>query len=140
MIMADIITKEQRSYNMSRVRSKNTKTEKIIFKMLRVGGYKFKSHHSIIGRPDIAFPKYKIAIFIDGEFWHGKDFDAWKEKLSPFWFKKIYGNIERDKSNISILRKEGWRVLRVWHRDILRNPDRAFLKIVNFIERNSPNL
>lgn len=96
--MTDVLTRAQRSYNMSRVKSRNTKPEKTIFKLLKAKGYKFKKHYQIYGKPDIAFPKDKIAIFIDGEFWHGKNFRQWKEKLTPFWLDKITGNIKRDKN------------------------------------------
>lgn len=122
---------------MSRVKSKNTKPETIIFKMLETSGYKFRKHYKIYGKPDIAFPKHKIAIFIDGEFWHGKDFDQWKQKLTPFWFSKISGNIQRDRSRSKLLKKAGWYPLRLWGKVIIRDPEKAFLKIVKFIEKNS---
>lgn len=129
-------TKQQRSYNMSRVRSKDTKPEVLIFSMLKDAGYKFRRHYKIHGKPDIAFPRQKLAIFIDGEFWHGKNFDRWKSSLSPFWLKKISGNIERDKMNSKLLKKEGWRSLRLWNKAIMKKPDIVFSKIVKFIEKS----
>lgn len=133
----DRLTKQQRSYNMSRVRSKNTKPEVLIFNLLKEAGYKFRRHYKIHGKPDIAFPEHKIAIFIDGEFWHGKDFKEWKSSLSPFWLKKISGNIERDKKNAKLLKKEGWQSLHFWDKALTRNPATAFSKIIKLIEKSS---
>lgn len=136
--MTDQLTKEQRSYNMSRIKSKNTKPETIIFRMLKENGYKFKKHYSISGKPDLAFPKSKIAIFIDGEFWHGKDFNDWKEKISPFWLDKIWKNIIRDKKNYKLLKDNGWTVLRLWGRDVVKNPKKAYSKILKLLEKSPP--
>lgn len=131
----DIYSKKKRSLIMSRVRSKNTKPEKLLFKLLREKGYRFKKHHQIPGRPDIAFPDLKIAVFIDGEFWHGRDFNDWKNKLSPFWLKKIGDNIRRDKKNLKILKKRGWHILRFWDKEVLRNPEKALSKISKFVDK-----
>lgn len=132
----DVHTKEQRSYNMSRVKSKNTKPETIIFEILKNGGYKFKKHYPIHGKPDIVFPKLKIAIFIDGEFWHGKNFNDWKEKISPFWLDKIGKNILRDKKNYKLLKDDGWTILRLWGRDIVKNPKKAYSKILKLLGKS----
>lgn len=135
--MTDFLTKEQRSYNMSRVKSKNTKPEKLIFKLLTARKTKYRKHYKIYGKPDIALPKHKIAIFIDGEFWHGKNFDEWKGKLSPFWLNKISGNIIRDNKYMRTLKKEGWHILRLWDKDIIKDPEKIFLKVIKFIEKHS---
>jgi len=129
----DKLTRGQRSYNMSRIRAKNTKPELIIFKMLKVNGYRFRKHYKIPGKPDVAFPKIKKAIFIDGEFWHGEDFDRWKHKLSPFWLKKISSNIKRDRDNEQLLKEMGWDFLRLWGKEILHKPEKSLQKIVKFI-------
>lgn len=129
----DIHTKEQRSYNMSQVKSKNTKPERLMFSFLNKSGYRFRRHYSIIGKPDIAFPRYKIAVFIDGEFWHGKGFNGWKDKLTPFWLKKIDDNIIRDKYNRKLLSKNGWKVIHLWGKAILKNPDKEVLKITKIL-------
>lgn len=134
----DVHTREQRSYNMSRIKSKNTKPETIIFEILRLNKITFKKHYPVPGKPDIAFPTLKIAVFIDGEFWHGKDFNNWKEKITPFWLDKIGKNIIRDKKNFNLLKKKGWTVLRLWGRDVVKNPDKAFLKITKLLEKNYP--
>lgn len=133
----DKLTKEHRSWNMSRVKSKNTVPEVLMFKMLEDEGIRFEKHYPIFGKPDIAFPEIKLAVFIDGEFWHGKRFNDWRQTLSDFWFKKISENIEKDKNNRKLLRKEGWKILRIWGRDITRSPKRSFTKIIKFIEQNS---
>jgi DNA mismatch endonuclease (patch repair protein) len=125
----------QRSYNMSQIKSKNTKPENIIFTLLKDRGIKFKKHYAVVGKPDIVFPELKLAVFIDGEFWHGKDFDSWKDRISPFWLDKIGKNILRDKKNFKLLKKEGWTVLRLWGRDIVKNPEKALLKITKLLER-----
>jgi DNA mismatch endonuclease (patch repair protein) len=75
------------------------------------------------GRPDIVFTRAKICIFIDGDFWHGYDFETWKDKLTPYWQKKIEGTVERDRRNFSTLRELGWRVIRVWTHDIKKQSD-----------------
>lgn len=132
--MTDRHTKLQRSYNMSQIKSKNTKPELIIFEILKKEGYKFEKHYNISGKPDIAFPKLKLAIFIDGEFWHGKNFSEWKEKISPFWTEKIGKNIIRDKKTFKLLKQEGWIVLRLWGKDVIKNPKKALLKIIKLLE------
>lgn len=131
----DVHTKSQRSYNMSRIRSKNTKPEVLMFTLLKKKGFVFETHYPIAGKPDIVFPDNKLAVFIDGEFWHGKDFITTKNKLSPFWLKKISENIKRDNRNTRILRKEGWHVLHLWGRKITKSPDSSFKRIVRFLDR-----
>lgn len=126
----DIKTKEQRSYNMSRVRSENTKPEKIMFSLLKGSGYKFKRHYNILGKPDIAFPEYKLAVFINGEFWHGKDYKSIKNNLSKFWIKKIGQNIKRDKFVQKKLRKDGWRIINFWGRNIVRDPEKSIKRLM----------
>ena len=127
-------TPEQRSYNMSQVKSKNTKPELLMFSLLEREGYTFEKHYSIAGKPDIAFPEYKVAVFIDGEFWHGKDYLKLKETLSEFWIKKIGSNIKRDRRNMRQLRKEGWHILHFWDKQIIRNPEKSLKRIIRFLE------
>jgi DNA mismatch endonuclease (patch repair protein) len=131
----DVHTKEQRSYNMSQVKSKNTKPEKMMFSMLRKSHYKFKRHHSLAGKPDIVFLKEKLAVFIDGEFWHGKDFDSLRRTLTPFWINKIGSNLKRDRKNNRILRLKGWHVMHLWDKNVIRHPDASFRRIVRFLDK-----
>src|SRR3989344_6881587 len=127
--MTDVFSKEKRSWVMSRIRGKNTNPELLLFKNIKslwVEGYRYRFHHKKIeGRPDLVFPKQKLAIFIDGDFWHGKNYSAWGNRLpSEFWKKKILGNMMRDKKINRILKSKGWRVLRVWDEDFEKNPDK----------------
>ncbi|PKM92505.1 MAG: very short patch repair endonuclease [Euryarchaeota archaeon HGW-Euryarchaeota-1] len=130
--MADVLTKKQRSFNMSQIRSKDTKPEIKIRKQLYkkgIGGYRV--HYKLFGKPDIVFPAKKIVVFIDGCFWHKcpKCFIE-PETRKEFWMKKIKGNVDRDhKVNIK-LKKEGWKVLRYWEHEIKKSPERVVLKII----------
>lgn len=129
----DVHTKAQRSYNMSRIRSKNTKPELVLFKKLKETKLKFRRHYPIPGKPDVVFVKEKLAVFVDGEYWHGKNFGKWKDQLSEFWLKKIGTNIKRDRSLRRQLKKDGWMVFRVWGRDLIKEPDKYVLKISSLI-------
>ncbi len=129
----DIKTKEQRSYNMSRIRSENTKPEKLMFQLLEKIGCKFKKHYPVIGKPDIAFPEYKVAVFINGEFWHGKNYLTKKNATPEYWIKKIGNNIKRDRLVQRTLRKEGWHIINFWGNDIVRNPDRAINRLFRLL-------
>lgn len=129
----DVHTKAQRSYNMSRVRFKNTKPELVLFKKLKEARFKFKRHYPIRGKPDAVFPKEKLAIFVDGEYWHGKNFNKWKGQLSKFWLDKIGTNIKRDKAIQRQLRKAGWRIFRAWGKDMIKKPDRHIQRIRSLI-------
>ena len=131
----DRITKEQRSSNMSKIKPKNTKPEKLLFKELRKYGYEFKRHSNLPGKPDIQITEYKTVIFVDGEFWHGKNFDNWKNKITPFWLKKISDNIQRDRKNNRLLKKMGWTVLHLWGRDLVKNPAMALSRISKITEK-----
>lgn len=133
----DVLTKDQRSYNMSRIRSKNTRPEKLLFKLLRAKGISYRKHLNLPGKPDVGISGYKLILFVDGEFWHGKDFDNWKAKLQPFWLNKISENIRRDKRNDRILRKSGWHVFHIWGLDIIKKPQKCLLRIERFIFNNS---
>lgn len=118
----DRITKEQRSKLMSKVKGKNTKLELMLFELLQKNGFLFESHYAILGKPDIVFIEKKLAIFIDGDFWHGWKFETYKNKLTKYWLNKIHNNILRDKRNRGQLRKEGWRVIRFWEHRVLKRP------------------
>lgn len=111
---------------MSRIRSKNTLPERDVFAYLRKQKITFKKHYEKLpGRPDIVIPKKKKVVFIDGDFWHGWRFPQWSHKLSSdFWREKISDNIQRDKKNFAKLRREGWKVLRVWDHELSTNKKR----------------
>ena len=125
----DDLTVEQRRKNMQRIRSSDTEIEQILRKALWKKGYRYrKNYDKLPGQPDIALTKYHIAIFCDGEFFHGKDWDRLEEKLktsnnSEYWTAKIRRNIERDNEVERLLRAEGWTVLRFWGKDIKKHTD-----------------
>lgn len=135
----DVHSKTQRSYNMSQVKSRNTKPERKMFSLLDDSNISYRKHFPIAGKPDIVFPKYKVAIFIDGEFWHGKEYENLKKTASPFWVKKIGENIKRDRRNSIQLRSEGWHILHIWGKRVLGNPHGSFLRIKRFLERVKPS-
>lgn len=114
---------------MSQVKSKNTLPERIIFKKLKGKGVKFKKHYDLPGKPDVVILNKKVVVFIDGEFWHGRTFSKWKNDLSSFWLKKISDNIKRDRKNKKMLRNKGWKVIRLWDKAIIKNPEREIKKI-----------
>jgi len=118
LIMADSLTKEKRSWNMSRIRSKDTKPEMYVRSLLHHMGYRFRLHQKgLPGRPDIVLPKYKTIIFVHGCFWHRHKNCKYaytpKSKIE-FWLKKFQGNIERDKKHEEELKKLGWKKIVVW--------------------------
>ncbi len=118
--MADVLTKKQRSYNMSMIRSRNTQPEINLRKMLSASGLRgYRLHYKLLGKPDIVFPKRKIAIFIDGCFWH-KCHECFikPETNRKFWSKKIDSNVKRDKIVNAELKTKGWKVIRIWEHEI----------------------
>jgi len=123
---------------MSEIRSKNTKVELVVFRELRKRKIYFQKHYKkVAGSPDIAIPRKKIAIFIDGDFWHGRNFKREKNRLPKiYWRKKIELNIARDKKNRARLKRQGWKVLKVWERDITKESQKNMGKVVNFINQN----
>jgi DNA mismatch endonuclease (patch repair protein) len=122
--MADSLTPEQRSYCMSRIRSKNTGIELAVRKRLHRKGYRYRLHYKdLIGSPDIVFPRSKVAIFIDGDFWHGYDFESKKHKLQTYWADKIQRNIDKDMRYTKELKEKGWKVLRFWQHEIKKDID-----------------
>lgn len=116
--MADVHTKKQRSYNMSMIKSSKTQPELKIKKLMKSLGFSYQPKE-ILGEPDFADGKRKIAVFIDGCFWHKcpKHFVKPRSNVK-FWETKIKTNVKRDKKVKEKLIKEGWRVIRVWEHDI----------------------
>lgn len=115
--MADNHTKEQRSYNMSKIRSTNSAPEEKVRKYLFSKGFRYRKNvKSLPGCPDIVLSKYKTVIFVNGCFWHMHDCPrfVWPSSNIEYWEPKIRRNVERDKKNIELLQKEGWRVLVIW--------------------------
>ena len=116
-------------YTMSRIHGKDTSIELTLRKALWKKGYRYrKNYKALTGTPDIAITKYRVAVFCDGEFFHGKDWEILKPKLEKgknpdYWVKKIQRNIERDEEKDKILNFMGWTVVHFWGKDILKNTE-----------------
>ncbi len=125
--MVDTLTNEQRRKNMQSIRSKDTEIERMLRKALWKKGFRYRKNYSKLpGKPDIAITRYKIAIFCDGEFFHGKDWEVLKTKLEhsnngAYWIRKISRNRERDRDINHCLLCQGWTVIRFWGNDIKTN-------------------
>lgn len=134
--MVDVLTKEQRKKCMSRIRGKNTSPEIKIRKMLFAAGIKgYRVHYHLPGKPDIVFIRRKIAIFIDGCFWH-KCPECFTEPATrkDFWMEKINSNVERDKKVTNKLQDSGWRVIRFWEHEVRKNPDDVVERIIKELD------
>ncbi len=122
--MPDVLTPAQRRKNMQSIKSKDTGIEKMLRKALWKQGYRYrKNYKKLPGKPDIALTKYKIAIFCDGEFFHGKDWEILRPRLEKsnnkeFWINKISNNIRRDDEVNKSLLFMGWTVIRFWGNEI----------------------
>src|SRR5713101_325397 len=120
--MPDRMTPEQRSRAMKLVKLKDGPLELSIQRELRKMGLRFQRNYKRLkGSPDIVFLKKKVAIFIDGDFWHGWRLPAWEHKLSKFWRSKLRANRRRDQRNFRRLRRTGWYVIRIWQHQIKNN-------------------
>lgn len=131
----DVLLPEQRRKNMQHIHSKNTSIEVVLRKALWHKGYRYRKNYSQLpGSPDIVLTKYKIAIFCDGEFFHGKDWEILKPRLergknSEFWVAKISKNRKRDDEINKKLLFMGWTVIRFWGKDIKKNTDEC-IKVI----------
>lgn len=115
--MADNHTKEQRSMNMSHIRSTNSKPEEKVRKYLFAHGLRYRKNvRDLPGCPDIVLPKYKTIVFVNGCFWHHHDCGrfVWPASNEEYWHKKIDRNVQRDEENQQLLEKQGWKVLTIW--------------------------
>lgn len=129
----DRITSQQRSKTMSAIRSTNTKAEIRLAKALWNLGYRYrKNNRTVFGKPDLTFKKLKIAIFVDSEFFHGKNWETQKDRVktnTEFWQKKIERNIQRDIEVKNYLESQNWKVLRFWSEQIEKNLEDCVTKI-----------
>lgn len=114
----DVHDKKTRSYNMSRIKGKNTRPEELVRKYLFSQGFRYRKNVSTLpGKPDIVLPKYRTCIFVNGCFWHkheGCKYFKWPENNAEFWREKIEGNVLRDQRQYEELRALGWNVMIVW--------------------------
>jgi DNA mismatch endonuclease (patch repair protein) len=121
----DVLTREQRSRNMQAIRSKATKAELLLSKKLWSLGYRYrKNDKTVFGKPDLTIQRYKLAIFVDSEYFHGRNWETAKHRIktnTEFWWKKIESNIARDSLVTNELISGGWAVLRFWDTEIKKN-------------------
>jgi DNA mismatch endonuclease (patch repair protein) len=139
--MADRLSKVRRSWNMSRIKGKNSGPEKIVRTMLHRMGYRFRLHgKKLPGRPDIVLPKHKTVVFVHGCFWHrhrGCKNATVPKTRRTWWRTKLEGNFTRDRLNRMALRRAGWGVLVVWECDAERNPHRVAVRLRRLIGEGS---
>ena len=131
----DRLTKEQRSRTMSKIRSAKTGFEKKIFGELRKHGVYFKNHYTgIIGKPDIAQPKSRKAVFLHSDFWHGWRLPSWEHILpSEFWKTKMKKNRARDRKVVFALRRKGWKVMILWEHSYAKDPIGSVARVARFL-------
>ncbi|MCO6489048.1 MAG: very short patch repair endonuclease [Phaeodactylibacter sp.] len=132
-------TPEQRSRLMSKIRSRDTKPELMLRRALWALGYRYRKNvKSLPGSPDIAIKKYKVAVFVDGGFWHGY---KWEEKKSSihrnreYWIPKIERNMQRDRQNTQALQEKGWTVFRFWEHKLKKEFHICLEAVVDELER-----
>ena len=128
----DVMTPEQRKNCMAKIRSRDTKPEIRLRKALWAKGLRYRLHYDLLGRPDIVFPKYKIAIFCDGCFWHGCPKHSKTPKTNAgFWQEKIIKNMERDREVNHLLMEMGWIVLRFWEHEIKDDLENVICRVMD---------
>jgi len=131
-------TTKKRSKMMSRIKGKDSKPEVKFRKALWHLGYHYrKNYKKLIGKPDIAFKKYKTVIFIDGEFWHGYKWNEKKGKIKSnrgFWIPKIERNTQRDQEVNEVLQQKGYKVFRFWQKDIKENLNSCLEEVIKHLE------
>lgn len=135
--MADVHTKKQRSYNMSKIKCRDTKPEILLRKVLYAEGARgYRVNYRLNGKPDIVFPKQKIAVFVDGCFWHKCPACFQKPATNKkFWQDKINSNVKRDREINSALKKSGWKVMRFWEHDIRKKAKKCSAKILHDVRK-----
>jgi DNA mismatch endonuclease (patch repair protein) len=129
--MSDVFTKAKRSEVMSRIRGRGNKDTELalakLFRRHKITGW--RRHQPVFGKPDFIFPKSKLAVFVDGCFWHGCPKHATKPKNNrAFWHRKLSANKARDRLVNQTLRRAGWRVFRIWEHDLARKNELRLLR------------
>lgn len=131
-------TTKKRSRIMSKIRSKNTKPELRFRKALWKTGIRYRLNNKLPGKPDISIKKYKLAIFIDGEFWHGYQWNERKETIKSnrkFWIPKIERNMQRDREVNSKLEEMGYTIFRFWSKEINEQLDKCLNDVLTYIKK-----
>ena len=123
---------------MSRIKGKDTGLEMRVRSELHKRGLRFRKHlKELPGKPDVVFTKAKVAVFIDGDFWHGYDFPNWEKDLSDFWRAKISKTRARDARNHRQLDEMGWTVIRLWQHELERDCEAGIQRILSALRANS---
>ena len=123
---------------MSRIKAKDTRPEVLVRSALHKQGFRFRKHLSNLpGKPDVVFTKCKVAVFVDGDFWHGYQFQAWEHKVSDFWKTKITKTRKRDADNDQQLSEMGWKVVRLWEHDLEQDFQGKIEELVSVLRRSS---
>lgn len=133
----DVHSPEQRSYNMSRIKGKNTKPELLVRKWLWSRGYRYRLHRKDLpGKPDIVFPRQRKAVFVHGCFWHKHDcrYFKWPRTNREFWKKKINENVRRDQKNYQDLIADGWNYFIVWECELKEDIAGLWDRLAEFLE------
>ena len=134
----DVLTPSQRSLCMSRIRGKNTKPEIALRTALWSLGLRYRLHYPVPGRPDVVFPGQRVAVFVDGCFWHGCPEHSVKPKTnSAFWEDKLKKNGERDRKNEFELSELGWKFVRFWEHDVGRRPKDCAAAVFALLKKNA---
>ena len=135
---AGFYTTKQRSQIMAKIRGKNTKPELIFRQRLFELGFRYRvDFKGLPGRPDISNKSKKIAIFIDGEFWHGYNWEVKKQKIKAnrdFWIPKIERNMQRDRENVKKLENMGFKVFRFWEHEVKKNLEGCISLVQDYLE------
>ena len=139
--MPDVFTKAKRSEVMALIRSKGTKIEQKLIRRIKESGLRgYSMNPRMYANPDIVFTRYRVAIFCDGDFWHGKNYKKLEPKLkNKFWKEKIQANKKRDRKYNAALRKKGWVVLRFWESEINTNLEKCFAQITSALTARKLN-
>lgn len=142
LVRMDRLNAAQRSYCMSQIRGSNTGPELIFRKALWKNGIRYRLHNKLTGRPDIVVPRHRIAIFVDGCFWHGCPIHGVKPRTNRrFWVTKLSRNIARDREVTVALRKSGWVVLRLWEHDVESKTDKCVMRVLKIVtSQKQPNV
>ncbi|NCB40531.1 MAG: DNA mismatch endonuclease Vsr [Erysipelotrichia bacterium] len=135
--MTDSLTPERRSWNMSRIKGKNTKPELVLRSLLHQAGFRYRLHpENMPGKPDIVLPRYNTAIFVNGCFWHRHENCrfAYVPKSRPeFWMEKFQSTILRDENKKQLLIADGWHVMIVWECDLKKDPKAVAEKLAAYL-------
>lgn len=139
--MADVHEPEVRSYNMSRIKGKDTKPEILVRKFLFSKGFRYRLHDKKLpGKPDLVLPKYGSVVFIHGCFWHGHEsckYFVMPKTRTEWWLDKINGNKKKDAASIALLHKEGWKVITVWECELRPGKrEKTFESLIDKLRNN----